>query len=167
MGAFHRELERFAERVWESEYALQCDGRPELSKIRPTRDRGILFMAVESKIIFFLGIGKQSNLSPSTSKFITGDPGNASASFVEGYYDRKYSIDELSVLATHAVVQAARFNFMVSGLHALAWREGDTDAQWLDNVEYQARSQKLERKLLAVIETDMASLPLKILSFPP
>jgi hypothetical protein len=154
-AAFHRELERFANKIWQSEYDLQCDGREESHKIRPARDRGITFMAVGCKAIYFLAIGKESNLTMSTTKCVSGDPGNASASFVECYYDSEFSISELAILGTHAVVQAARFNTGVFGLHALSWHDGDTGAKWLDSEAYMAQSQKLEREMYEVMVAAM------------
>jgi hypothetical protein len=57
-------------------------------------------------------------------------------------------LEQLAVLATHCVVQAARYNNMISGLQALAWCESETDARWIDETEYRARSQELERQLM-------------------
>lgn len=143
-GAFHRELERFAERVWRAEFRSQNDGRPRDRRIRATRDRGIILLAKGSKSIFILGIGKQSNLSISITQYPAGDPTNPISFIAERYYDKSFTVNQLAVLATHCVVQASRFNALVSGLHGLAWREGEPDAQWLDEPEYIAHSQRLE-----------------------
>jgi len=148
-SAFHRELERFAERIWEAESAVG------IGKISPGRDRGIIFMAVGSSTILYLGIGKQSNISPSITTCVAGDPHNAGIYFIERYYE-KQPVNQLAVLATHTVTQAARINTMVSGMHAMAWRHGETDAKWLDADDYSLRSQQLERDMLAVMTTAMA-----------
>jgi hypothetical protein len=148
---FKQTLERFSEKVWEKEYRLQNDGRPQSNKIRPGCERGIIFISADSTHkIFILGIGKRSNFVSSVSKYVGGDPMNPASYLIERYYEKGYSVDQLSVLAAHAVVQSSRHNTLISGLQVMSWHAGDTDAKFLDADDYRARSQRLEREMFAV-----------------
>lgn len=117
----------------------------------------MIFTAVGGTNIVILGIGKQSNISVSNTKYVAGDPMNPASYLIERFYEKQYSIDELSVLAAHAVIQSARFNVMVSGMQGLTWRIGEKDAQPLDAADYQSRSQNLERDMMAVVLTAMGA----------
>jgi hypothetical protein len=101
-----------------------------------------------------LGIGKPSNLFTSCTRYI-GDPANPISFMVERYYDERHSVDQLAILATHAVVQAGRFNSMVSGLTAVLWREGKGEVNQLNDMEYIAKSQALEQEMMGVVAMAM------------
>jgi hypothetical protein len=150
-SGFHREMERFAESVWQNEYESQCDDRPEPNKIRAGRERGVIFLAVGGTVIVVLQIGKQSNVSVITTKYIAGDPANPVVFLTERFYEKTHSVSELAVLATYSVAQARRFNVMISGMQALEWHIGQQDAKWLSAEDYELRSQKLEENMAAVM----------------
>jgi hypothetical protein len=153
-GLWQRELKGFADRVWQSERRLQNDGRPNRQKLDPTRQRGVLFAAVGCDRMLVLEIGKDSNITIRLTTCVAGDPGNPARFLIERYYEKQH-VDQLAVLATHAIVQSTRFSTWISGLQAVVWHAGESDAAWLDANDYQARSQQLDRDMLAVMTTAM------------
>jgi hypothetical protein len=121
----------------------------------PQRTRGIVFASVGHKKLWHLSFGEQAVIHDQMNKQVYGDPSNPVIFFSEEFYRPSLTVRELTLLASHIVLQGARWNAMVYGLAIVIWKESSDQLELVDPTSYIERSTQLSRDLHELMSRTM------------